>query len=1314
MRIAKLWCARGRRLWCVAGLLGAALLFLAPSHTQAQGLSGITGTVTDPSGAVVPDAKVTATNGATNVTRSATTTSAGTYTITDLNPTTYVVKVEKQGFETATIPAIDVYANQIATADVTLVPGAVTQMVEVNTSAITLQTEDENINTTFNNELVHEIPTLIGGGPGNVGARDMQIDDFIFLSPGASGGEFEHRLDGGIGYQNEVMFNGVVAVQSETQGFQSNINPPFELVSEINVISSNLDAKYGLAQGVASYRFSSGTNTLHGDAFESNRQTAFNAAGVDPTNSSYQVVGNAPNQALEFDKTGVPPLHQNSFGFSVGGPVWLPKLYNGKNKTFFFTSVDWFRQNTLGGGAMTIPTQAMVGGNFGVLCATGFNGAGVCNDTQVNPTTNQTVVAHQLYVPPNFTGAAIPAGCSAPAPGQPWPNNMIPTACFNAASASLLKYIPQVSGNSLSNNFPSQVGILPIRQTNGGFTVDQNIGANQAAHVAWWRDQYRTIGISNDAGFAMNSPLIGGESDPRLGTGFFLTYSKTFSTNLVMTAGIGWMGELNFEYNLGPTNVNLASLAQGTVLPGIEFHQNAGDAFETPSSPDGNGPTPFGLISSSGGGETFSINRKLGLSFDNNWLWSKGRHTMNIGWEIRRSYQDDHECQQCAGLFNFNATTTADPAFDNGMTGDAFASFLLGEADSSFRRFVAENKLRNLYFAPYFQDNFRIKPKLTVNYGLRWDILRPFLENNNNVTFFDPTEPNPGAVSTVTGNDLLGAATRLGTCPACAGFRRADIHWHDFSPRVGFAYQLNNRTVLLGGYAINFLDQGPYEYGNNKISVDYGSLSNGLITFNSNGTNVPGMGFWGDGTNGTVQLGVPAAVPISPTEFNGVHVGLYQFSKDPGPNSYIQMWNFGVQRQLGNNMLLSASYVGNRAVHLLSMLNPINQTNPKYLTEFCPNGVPADPTCLMSPASPNNAWTSAQSQAALASVGFQPATVACGANTNNPSLSGTFVAPYANFLCDWGMSQGLQQALLPYPMFAPSESAGGLANQFNMAGSASYNALQVQVQKRWSNGLTFLINYTLSKYMSNTDSGFSSFNFGAENGFNQASEWTVAANDQRHVVNISGVYELPLGPGKRFLDHGGLVMKNLVGGWQVSGIAAYASGAPIGGGGQDGGESFGANTDPFLNGFSRPNYNASAPPELNFNNYYKSLNLTGATTAPVFNASAFSDPGFTQGNVPRFVNAYRLPWNLNENFALAKHLYAGERVSLELRMQFFNLLNRVTVCAPTGSANNVDSGAQFGIVNPGTFSVNGQNITVSQACQANTSRQGEAYIRLNF
>src|SRR5580704_4844451 len=381
-------------------VLGLLFLFL-PSWLGAQGLSGITGTVSDASGAVVPDAKVTVTNNATNVVHTAVTTSQGTYFITDLIPGAYKVRVEKEGFQTAVLEDVNVFVSQTATADATLTTGATTTTVEVTAPSITLQTDEPNLGTVIQSTILEEVPTFVGGG------RDRQIDNFLFLVPGVTGSSFSHRINGGVDFQNEVMFNGVVVAQAETQGFQTIYNPPFELVNEPDILTSNFSARYGFAQGVASYRLKSGSNELHGDAFEINKNSYFNALGVNPTGSGFDSSG-------VFVKGPLPHDVENNFGFSVGGPVLLPKVYDGRNKTFFYTSWDWYRVNAPPGGALTVPTQAMVGGDFSAICQNGFTG-GVCNDrtpspgntgaaclpgAALSPTTCS--VANQIYVPPNF------------------------------------------------------------------------------------------------------------------------------------------------------------------------------------------------------------------------------------------------------------------------------------------------------------------------------------------------------------------------------------------------------------------------------------------------------------------------------------------------------------------------------------------------------------------------------------------------------------------------------------------------------------------------------------------------------------------------------------------------------------------------------------------------------------------------------------------------------------------------------------------------------------------------------------------------
>jgi hypothetical protein len=1205
---------------CVVAFI---LLGATAQLANAQGLAGIRGTITDQSGAVVVGAKITVTNDATNVSTHAVATSSGTYTITDLIPGAYTVKIESPNFATAVLKGVNVEPSRNSSADAVLVAGAVTETLEVVADQVSLETTQPQLGALIENKLVQETPVIIGNS-----GRGRQIDDYIFFAPGVQGGEFSHRINGGVDFENEVVFNGVAAAQSETQGMQTIINPPFEMVSEIQVLTSNFSAQYGLAQGVASYQFASGTNQLHGDGFEVLRNTALNAAGVQGSLDSNNVFHKSPAQSI----------HQNNFGFSVGGPVIIPKLYNGKDKTFFHVSSEWFRLNKAGTGQYTVPTQAQVGGDF--------SGYGT-----TDPNTG-TFTQIPIFVPQGFVA---PSGCTAPAPGQQWIGNVIPTTCFSTTSQSLLGLIPKPDLTGLVKNGISHLGVLPTRQTNWGFSIDHNLTERQKVHGSFFRDKQVNTGVG---GLLVANELAGAETDPDLGTGIFLTYSNSLSNSLVMTAGVGWLGEINNQLNtyLGHP---FAGVTNSISLPAIRFDSPNNSSLQ---------PTQWGLNSN---GETYSKNRKLGISFDNNFLYTHGRHTMNIGWEIRRTYQDDQECQQCGGGFHFNAQTTSDPK-NILKTGSAFASYLLGYVDSTQRQFVVENRLRNLAFSPYFQDDIKVTPNLTVNAGLRWDILRPFTEKGDNVLFFDPTVSNPGAI-TPGGTPLLGAANKLGNCAACAGYRRANIDWKNFSPRLGFAYRLSAKSVVLGGFAINYLDGGAYEYGTNKIAVNYGSLLGGIFNVNSLGSNIPGYGQW-DGQS----IPVPSATQFTNRGFLNSTGVLRQFGRNPGRLPYTESWNVGYQRELPSQMFLSVAYVGNRSLHLPSLLNPINQTNPKYLQEFCPSANPSDPNCLLSPSNqPNSTWTSAASQAALQTAGFSSATVACP----NGGPSGTFFTPYVNFLCDYGAGAGLQQALLPYPQFNPSGSCGGICNNFDTNGTAFYNAVQVQTQKRFSSGLSFLVAYTLSKTMSNTDTGFSTFNFGSENKFNQKSEYSIAGNDQKHLLNISGVYELPIGPGKKFLGKGGQLAKNLLGGWQISGVFNYASGTPLT-------ISTKAN-DPYLNGFNRTNFDPKVALHLNYNNYYRGL--------PVFNTAAFSDPGFAQGNEPRALSQLRNPFTSNENVGLAKHLYLGERVTAEFRVEFFNVLNRVLICGPD---TTLSDGSSFGVV--------------SGPCQNNTPRQGQAFLKISF
>jgi Carboxypeptidase regulatory-like domain/TonB dependent receptor len=1252
MKNWKLWCVRTlsfRDGVVLFGLLACLLVPFASIPTYGQSVSGINGTVTDQSGAVVPDATVTITNVDTKVESHATTSAVGTYTVTDLIPGNYTVRVEKANFQTSLVQGVTVETGRFATADAVLKTGVATETVEVNSSSETLETEQPEIGTTVENKIVQEVPAyeLTAGN-----ARDRQIDAYLFLAPGVTGSSFSHQINGGVSFQNEVVFNGVVAVQSETQGYQTNINPPFEMVDEFRVQSSVFSAQYGLAQGVAQYQFASGTNTLHGDAFEILRNSYFDAPG-------------ASNDQFNNDKPNVDK--ENNFGFAVGGPVWLGPLYNGKDKTFFHVAADWYREKNNPTGTFTVPTPAMVGGDFS-------------NFVQANTGAGSTTVI-PIYIPAAWaTNPGLePAGCTpGAAPGQQWPGNKIPTDCFSTVSASLLSLIPTPNacvGTCVNNNMSAAAtGItLPIKQANWGFTVDENLTARQSIHGSFWRDSQNSTNWDHN-GFFTNE-LSAFKTEPRLGTGVFVTYSKVFSTNLVMTAGVGWMGELNDEYNTHQ-GVSFPGVQSGTVLPTINFGGPNGEI-------GANIPVQWGVNAN---GETFSINRKLGIGVDNNWLWTHGRHTMNIGWEVRRSYQDDHECQNCGGGAYFDSLITGDgnPA-DSNIAGSGFASYLLGDVSQVTRNFALENKLRNLDIAPYIQDNIKINPKLTLNAGVRWDIAVPFTDatrtlGTDTVVFFNPSIPNPGAIDPATGSPLAGGVSVLGTCAECVGYHRASIGWKHFSPRLGFVYELNNKTVFLGGYAVNFLDSGTYEYGVHKIAVNYGNWLAGLYNVPSFGTDVPAYGLWDTTSAGGTPAGpilAPGATPYSPTIANVSTPGAFY---DTGQLPYVQAWNFGVQRELPGNMFLSVSYVGNRGIHLPDNLSQLDQLNPDILPEVCTPANGGAFGCAL-----QNAWTTPANQAIMQQLGYASSTVACP----NGGPSGTYFTPYVNFLCDWGTGQSLAQALRPYPQY------NGIFNNFSQSGVAYYNAMQVQFQKRFSNGLSYLINYTLSREWSNTDSGFPAFNSGAINEYNRRAEWALSSNDQTHVINITAVYELPIGPGKKFLDKGGLIAKNIIGGWQISTFLTYQSNTPFG---------IGANGNPLLAGGNRANEVPGIPISVDWNNYYTSL---GPNPQPIFTTAAFSNPGpWALGDSTRNVEQLRYAFEKNENIALAKKFFFGERVNAELRMEFYNIFNRFIVgnCLDENVSddNTVTGSGNFGLSNPG------------QICQNNSPRQGQAYFTVRF
>ena len=334
-------------------LVVSVVVFFWSVRLNAQVVNGVNGTVTDSSGGVIAGAHVTATNTATGVVSSAITSSEGTFTIVGLIPGQYSVAVEVAGFKRIQTD-VTVEIAKMSTVSLQMEPGSTTQTVEVKASAIALETTSPMIGTTLEPELVKTAPIEI-----NSLAR--QIDSFMYLAPGVQGSPGAHYINGGVTFENEVQFNGVPVAFVDYAGNQTYINPPYEMVNEFRVNSSTFDARYGLGQGTVTYSMASGSNQLHADGFDILRNQWFDSVGFFPTRFS------ANGHPI------IPVDQQNDYGFTVGGPVYVPKVYNGKNRTFFLFSSDWFRQNQSQSAIGTVPTAAMKQGDFSSFV--GSNGA---------------------------------------------------------------------------------------------------------------------------------------------------------------------------------------------------------------------------------------------------------------------------------------------------------------------------------------------------------------------------------------------------------------------------------------------------------------------------------------------------------------------------------------------------------------------------------------------------------------------------------------------------------------------------------------------------------------------------------------------------------------------------------------------------------------------------------------------------------------------------------------------------------------------------------------------------------------------------
>jgi len=570
---------------------------------------------------------------------------------------------------------------------------------------------------------------------------------------------------------------------------------------------------------------------------------------------------------------------------------------------------------------------------------------------------------------------------------------------------------------------------------------------------------------------------------------------------------------------------------------------------------------------------------------------------------------------QASGEFDFDPAQTSNGGTGNG---DAVASSLFGLVNTESLNYGAFHGVRYKDFYFFAQDSYKLTPRLTLNYGLRYDLDLPATEAFNRFSAVDPALPNPGV------GNILGAYTYFGTGTGRNGRKRPqDTYKKAFGPRVGFAFSINNKTVFRGGYGIFYepLKEGSF------------ADQDGLGFFNRQDLTST-KGFQID--NGVTRI-FPSSGPFTPDAQNGSpgqpNGGLILVPRNSGRPADIQTWNLDIQRQITTNLVVSVAYVGSKGTHLPALNIIPNQVNPSFLSLGSDLTKPS--TCLLGAPPPAPQC---------------PAAIAAGVKL-----------PYPGFVGN------INQLLRPFPQYGQFNQED---NSFtpDRTGNSTYHAMQLGVEKRFATGLSFLVSYTVSKNLTDADSagpGVSGFigtnSFIGQNSFNRGSEKAVSQLDTPQTLVASFFYELPVGHGKRYLNEGGVVDR-VAGGWYVAGVGSYKSGTPTTVyspcGGTAGDVLFAGCS---FTGIAR----ANVVPGVRQTN--KSSNFNTATT-PFWNPNAFSPTAsLTFGNEPRSLSGARTFGGRNEDFTLGKKTRLfGETAAIDFRAEFFNIFNRHIYSAPSG------------------------------------------------
>jgi Carboxypeptidase regulatory-like domain/TonB dependent receptor len=869
----------GRTLAALLSLL-CLLTFGVPS-LRAQVQNGtITGTVTDPGGAVIPDANITLTGNATGLILHTQSSNEGIYTFPQLIPGDYTVTVERKGFQKAAM-TITLTVGQIANLNIPLALGSETETLTVNAeSAATLDTETSNLDYTVQSKQVDDLPLngrnpygLASLAPGIMPGASFGVGVAVARGAVVAAATNNFESNGGIGGNNEILLDGVSIIVC-CQG-QPAVTPSVEYVNQFKVVTNNPPAQYGRTSGaVLNIATKSGTNSLHGDVYDFLRNDKLDAAPYFTKRSGvYPYPGHADFRT---------PHRENQFGVLVTGPVFIPKLYNGKNRTFFTFNYEGIRNFAPTAGITTVPTALMRQGIFTQGTAPIYN----------PNSSNSTAQTRTLIPAATCNGTTYAAGYC------------IPTTTWDPVATGLLQFVPQPNLPGIVNNLSYVSGVTDTgNQYN--FRIDQTIGDRHRLFVRGTKDNDTHLNadlFNNYAGpSGWKQPLgaylfaIGDVFMVNSNTVLQFTYGFARQTNLQIGNSIKNYNAGNYGFS-----TNFLSEQQITGLPFVSFTSLAGASVGYESN------------FNDWAHDVHSLNGTL--------LLQKGKHALTIGYNGKFILENQSSLGDGAGNLTFGTNFTGSSVPGGAVAGAqapfaSWATYLLGYPTSGALARQLTSAFNQWWNGLYIQDDWKLLPNLTLNLGLRYDLETGFQERHNNWADFSPTIANPLGVPG--GAQFLGVNGNPN--------RTWAMSTNEWSPRVGFSYAALPKTVVRGGFGILFLPTS--ERGYNDPNIGFTQTTNMPTT--ATGYTPAAV------TENFLPSGV--LLPAGPSAGTGVSDGStiagFEYHNPP---SYQEQWNFGVEHALGNTFTLQVNYAGGHGVHLPFNERP-NDLQPQY---FGPVGNP--------------------------------------------------------------------------------------------------------------------------------------------------------------------------------------------------------------------------------------------------------------------------------------------------------------------------------------------------------------------------------------